>query len=151
MFKVFHFLTNAPHFFWHPSSFPYISPLSSVFFLLEMAELRANGFGVPNLFPIDANGFAHVYSFHLSIKLCLHDGSIWVERKIVDPLTSMLSLTVHENSMFADNGPSVWKIAAREYRIYGLPEFGPQKSRDPHPFLFVRFQFQHPSHRSCQD
>ena len=47
-------------------------------FVSEMAELRANGFGVPFIFPVDANGFAHVSSFHLSIKFSIQDGSIWV-------------------------------------------------------------------------
>ena len=59
---------------------------SSVSSLLEMAELRANGFGVPILFPIDVDGFAHVYSLHLSIRFSLQVGSIWVEREIYDLL-----------------------------------------------------------------
>ena len=76
---------------------------SSMPCLSEMAELRANGFGVPILFPIDADGFAHVSSLHLSIRLSLQDGSIWVEHEIYDPLTSLLSLTMRENRILADN------------------------------------------------
>ena len=34
----------------------------------KMVELRAHGVEIPLLFPIDANGFASVSSFHLSIK-----------------------------------------------------------------------------------
>ena len=116
MFRVFHILcqTFPVFFFWRVSSILYISHGFLVFVpsLSEMAELRANGFGVPILFSIDANGFARVFSFHLSIRFSLHDGSIWVEREIYDPLISMLSLTMRKNSILTNNGSSVWELAA---------------------------------------
>ena len=101
---------------------------SSVPYLSEMVELCANGFGVPIIFPIDADRFAHVSSLHLSIRLSLQVGSIWVERKIYDPLTSLLSLTMRENAILADNGSSVWKPVACKYRVYGDPETRPHVS-----------------------
>ena len=102
-----------------------------------MAELRANGFGVPIFFLIDADGFAHVSSLHLRVRFSLQVGSIWVEREIYDPLTSLLSLTMRENPILADNGSSVWKLAANKYRVYGLPEFWPHVSTEIHtpPYL----------------
>ena len=103
---------------------------SSVPSLLEMAELRANGFGVPILFPIDADGFAHVSSLHLTIWFTLQVDSIWVEREIYDPLTSLLSLTMRENPILTDNGSSVWKLAAGKYKVYGLPESRPHVSTE---------------------
>ena len=98
---------------------------SSVPSLLEMAELRANGFGVPILFPIDADGFAHVSFLHLIVRFSLQVGLIWVERKIYDPLTYLLSLTMREKPILIDNGSSVWKFAAGKYKVYGLPESRP--------------------------
>jgi hypothetical protein len=96
----------------------------------DMAELRANGFGVPILFPIDTNGFAHVSSLHLSIRFSLLDASIWVEREIYDPLTSLLSSTMRENPILADSGSSVWELAAGKYRVYGVPQSRPQVSTE---------------------
>ena len=133
MFRVFHFLTAVPRFPFLASFLysVYISMVSSSFVPFVpsvMAELRANGFGVPILFPIDANGFAHVSSLHLNIRFSLHYGSIWVERKIYDPFTSLLSLTMRENSILADNGSSVWELVASKYRVYRLLESRPHVS-----------------------
>ena len=84
--------------------------LSSVSFVTDMAELRANGFRVPIIFPINAEGFARVSSFHFCIRFLLHDASIWVEREIYYSLTSLLSSTMRENLIVADNGSSVWEL-----------------------------------------
>ena len=90
-----------------------------------MAELRANSFGVPILFPIYAYGFAHVSSLHPNIMFCLHDASIWVERDIYDPITFLLTSTMRENPIFADIGSLMWKFAASKYKFYGLLECWP--------------------------
>ena len=103
---------------------------SSVPSVSNMAELRANGFGVPILFPIDANGFARVSSLHLCIRFSLHDASIWVEREIYDPLTSLLSSTMRENPILADNGSSLWELAPGKYTVYGLPKSWPHVSTE---------------------
>jgi hypothetical protein len=63
---------------------------SNVACVLEMVQLRANGFGILILFPIEANGFTSVSSFHLSIKFSLQDSIIWVECEIYDSVTSLL-------------------------------------------------------------
>ena len=118
---------------------------SSVFFVLDMAELRANGFGVPIFFPIVANGFPHVSSLHLSIRFSLQDGSIWAEREVYDPLTSLLSSTMRKNPILAGNGLSVWGLAAVKYRVYRITHI----HQDLYPPLFVRLHFQHLSRRSC--
>ena len=123
MFRFFHIQIVVPHFLFLASFLysVYISMASLSFVppMSKMVELRANGFGVPILFPIDANRFAHVSSLHLSIRFSLHDGSLWVEREIYDPIISLLSLTMHENSILADNGASVWELGAGKYRVYG--------------------------------
>ena len=87
----------------------------------KMVELHANGLGILILFPIDANGFAYVSSLHLSIRFLLQDSTIWVKREIYDSATSLLSLTMRENSRLADNGSSVWEFCVGKYRAYGLP------------------------------
>ena len=109
---------------------------SSVPFVSDMAELRANGFEVPILFPIDADEFARIFSLHLCIRFSLHDASMWVERKIYDPLISLLSSIMCENPIVADNGSSVWEFPATRYRVYGLPESRPQSPQKSAPLLF---------------
>jgi hypothetical protein len=47
---------------------------------------------------------------------------IWVEREIYDTATSLLSLTMRENPIVADNGSSMWELCADKYRVYGLPD-----------------------------
>jgi hypothetical protein len=56
----------------------------------EMAELRAQGLGVPILFPIGPAGFASVSAIQLSIRFGLQESTIFVEREIIDPATSLL-------------------------------------------------------------
>ena len=87
----------------------------------EMVEFRANGLGIPIIFPIDANGFPSVSSLHLNIKFSLQDITIWVEREIYDSATTLLSLTMRENSRVADNGSSMWEFRVGKYWLYGLP------------------------------
>ena len=105
-----------------------MASLSSVPSMLEMAGLHANGFGVPILFPIYANGFAHVSSLHLSIKFFLHDGSIWVNCESYDLITSLLSLTMRENSIIAYNESSVWELGAGFTDSLNLGHTYPQTS-----------------------
>ena len=134
MFRVFPFFLLV-------SRFPFLASIVYSFFIYmvsssfvpsvsDMAELRANGFGVPIFFPIDTKRFARVSSLHLSIKFSLHDASIWVERKIYDPFTSLLSSTMHENPILTDNNLSVWEFPASKYRVYGVPQFRPQVSTE---------------------
>ena len=73
------------------SLYIHMASSSSVPYVSDMAELCANGFVVPILFPIDVDGFARVSSLHLCIRFSLHDASIWVECEIFDPLTFFLS------------------------------------------------------------
>ena len=68
-----------------------------------MVELRANGIEIPLLFPVDANGFASVYSLQLNIIFSFQDTTIWVERDIYDTSTSLLSLTMWEDHRIADH------------------------------------------------
>ena len=84
--------------------------------------------GSPILFPKDANRFAHIFSYHLNIGVSYQDGSNWVECEIYDPLTSLLSFTMRENFILADNGSMVWELAASTYRIYGILESQPHVS-----------------------
>jgi hypothetical protein len=98
-----------------------MASLSTLPSVAHMVELRANGIGIPIVFPIDANGFASVSSFHLSIRFSLQDSIIWVEREIYDSASLLLSLTMRENPRVADNGSSIWELSAGKYRVYGLP------------------------------
>ena len=87
----------------------------------EMVELRANGLGIPTIFPIHSNGFASVSSVHLSMRFSFQGNSICVERKIYDTATSLLSMTLRESPRVAENGSSMWELCAGKYRVYGLP------------------------------
>ena len=80
---------------------------SAVPFVFEMVELRANGLGIPIIFPTYVNGFASVSSLHIPIRFSLQDSTIWVECKIHDSVTSLLSLTMHEIPRVADNRSSM--------------------------------------------
>lgn len=134
MFRVFPFFPAVARFPFLASFvysfFYYMASSSFVPSVSDMAELRANGFGVPILFPIDTNGFARVSSLHLSIRFSLLDSSVWVEREIYDPLTSLLSSTMRENPILADNDSSVWELSAGKYRVYGVPQSRPQVSTE---------------------
>ena len=71
--------------------------------VFDMVKVRANGLGVPILFPVDATGFASVFAIHLSIKFSLIESTIWVECEIYNPGMSLLFVTFRENSKLADN------------------------------------------------
>ena len=88
----------------------------------EMVELHANGLRILILFPVDVNSYASISSFHLNIMFSLQDSIIWVEREIYDSATSLLLLTMRENSRAADNGSSMRELCTRKYRVYGLPD-----------------------------
>ena len=96
----------------------------------DMVELYANGVGIPLLFPIDENGFASIFSVHLSIMFLLQDNTIWVEHEIHDSATYLLSLTMRENSRVANNGSSVWELCAGKYMVYMLPDSCTHVSRE---------------------
>ena len=48
---------------------------STIPYVADMAELRANGLGVPLLFSIDAQGFTTISSLRLNIRFELQDTS----------------------------------------------------------------------------
>jgi len=80
---------------------------STVLTLAAMDELHAHGLGVSILVPIGKDGFASVSTLHLSIRFSLQMSTIWVEREIFDPSTSLLSVTMRENSKLAENGSMI--------------------------------------------
>jgi hypothetical protein len=110
-----------------------------------MVELRANGLGIPILFPIDANGFAFVSLLHLSIRFSMQDRTIWVKHEIYDTATSLLSLTMRENPIVADNGSSMWELGVGKYTVYGLPYSSTNASMEFRTPPFLCFHFQHSS------
>ena len=98
----------------------------------EIVELRANGLGIPIFSPIHSNGVGSVSSVHLIIRFSLQNSSIWVERKIYDTATSLLSITLRGSLRVADNGSSMWELCAGKYKVYGLP--------DPSTNVFTEFR-----------
>ena len=87
------------------SFFSIMASSSTVPQISEMAELRAQGLGVPILFPIGLAGFASVSASQLSIRFGLQESSIFVEREIIDPATSLLLMTLQEISSVVDGSP----------------------------------------------
>ena len=77
---------------------------STIPYVADMAELHANGFGIPLLFPIDAQGFATISSLRLSIRFELQDTSVWIELEVHDPVTLLVIHTIPEVPSTADDG-----------------------------------------------
>ena len=88
--------------------------------LFEMVKIRSNGMGVPILFPVGEDGLATITALHISIRFGLQDTSLWVEREVYDPHTSVLSHTVPEVSKHSDDGSIIWTLKLGKYRVYGL-------------------------------
>ena len=86
----------------------------------EMAGLCANGLGITILIPVDANGFATIYSLCLSIKFGLQDMSVWMECEVFDPVTHVVTHTAREVSLIFNDGLTIWKIDLGRFRVYGL-------------------------------
>lgn len=82
----------------------------------------------------------------LSIRFPLQGGTIWVIPKIYDPITSLLSMTMHENSVLADNGSSMWEPDVGKYMVYGRPESWPNISTDIRTHPAVRVKIEHGIH-----
>ena len=73
-----------------------------------MVEHFANGLKILIIFPVDANGFASILSFHLIITFSLQDNTIWIEREIYDIAISLLSFAMRGNPRVAVNESSMW-------------------------------------------
>ena len=93
---------------------------STIPYVADMVELRANGLGVPLLLPIDAQGYATISSLRLSIRFELQDFSIWIEREVYDPVTLLVRHTIPEVPSIADDGLAQWRLTPGKYRVYGL-------------------------------
>ena len=87
-----------------------------------MVEVRVNGTDIPICFPIDAAGLANISSLHLSVRLNFVQSSLWVEREVFHPMTSMLIHTMPESSIRSDNSFCAWNLLPGKYRVYGLSE-----------------------------
>ena len=88
--------------------------------LSEMVEIRSNGMGVPIIFPVGEDGFTTITALHISIGFGLQDTSLWVEREVYDPHTSVLSHTIPEVSKHSNDGSIIWTLKLGRYRVYGL-------------------------------
>ena len=90
---------------------------------VEMVEFCANGLGIPILISVDGEGFANVLSLCLSIRFGLQDSFVWVEHKVFDPITLVVSHTLPEVFSMSDDGLTIWKLNPSRYRVYGLTSF----------------------------
>ena len=93
---------------------------STIPYVADMAELRANGLGVPLLFPVDAQGFATISSLHLSIRFKLQNTSVWIEGEVCDPVTLLVTHTIPEvpsivNDGLAQNETYSWQVQSIQF------------------------------------
>ena len=93
---------------------------STIPYVADMAELCANGLGVPLLFLVDAQGFATISSLRLSIRFELQDTSVWIKREVHHPITLLVTHTILEVPSTADDGLAQWRLTPGKYRVYGL-------------------------------
>ena len=91
--------------------------------LSKLAKIRSNGLGVPILFPIGEDGLATVTASHISIRFCLQETSVWIEREVYDPLNLVLSHTIPEASKHPNDGSIIWTLKLDKYKVYGLITF----------------------------
>ena len=87
-----------------------------------MVEVRANGTDIPICFLVDAARLANISSLHLSVRFNFVQSSLWVERKVFHPMTSMLTYTMLEFSIRSGNSFCAWNLLPGKYRVYGLSE-----------------------------
>ena len=87
-----------------------------------MVEVRANGTNIPICFLVNAAGFANISSLHLSVRFNFVQSSLWVEREVFNPMTSMLTHTMLESSVCSDHSFCAWILLPGKYRVYGLSE-----------------------------
>ena len=99
-----------------------VATFSLVLDVSDMAELWLNGLVIPILFPIDVDGLATITLVHLGIRFGLFDTSLWMERKIFDPLTLLLFHTLYEVSKLFDDGFAMRRLISSKYRVYGLTD-----------------------------
>ena len=78
--------------------------------LSKLVEIRSNGLGVPILFPVGKDGLATIKALHISIRFCLQETSIWIEREVYDPLTLVLSYTIPKPSKHSNDGSIIWTL-----------------------------------------
>ena len=89
------------------SSYSSMASSSAIPYVVDMAELRANGLGVPLLFPVDAQGFAIISSLRPNIRFELQDTSVWIEREVCNPVTLLFTHTILEVSSISEDGLTV--------------------------------------------
>ena len=91
--------------------------------LSKLPEIRSNGLGVPILFLVGEDGLATVMALHISIRFCLQETSIWIEREVYDPLTLALSHIISEASKHSNDSSIIWTLKLDKYKVYGLISF----------------------------
>ena len=92
---------------------------STIPYVADMAELRANGLGVPLLFLVDAQGFATILSLRLSFRFELQDTSVWIEHEVYDLVNLLVTHIIPEVPSIADDGLAQWRLTPGKYRLYG--------------------------------
>ena len=72
-----------------------------------MAELRANGVGVPIHFSVGDDGLATIIALRFSIRFGFRDTFVWIECEVYDPLTFALSHIMPEVSKLSNDGTTI--------------------------------------------
>jgi len=86
--------------------------------LNNMVVIRANGEGVPVVFPVGEDGLAIVSELRIGLQFQLMYGSIHLDEEYFDPKSGILSHTISQvPSSTGDNTP--WTLKRERYRAYG--------------------------------
>ena len=103
--------------------------------LSKLAEIHSNSLGISILFPVGKDGLATVMALHISIRFCLQETFVWVEREVYNPLFLALSHTIPEASKHSNDGSIIWTLKLDRYKVYGLTTF---QMFDPTQFVIPR-------------
>lgn len=86
---------------------------------IDMVVVRANGEGVPVIFPVGADGLAVVSALRLFLRFNLKHDSIHVDEDIFDAESETLIHTIGQmSSSFGEN--ILWNLRPGQYRAYGV-------------------------------
>jgi hypothetical protein len=86
-----------------------------------MALLRAEHNSVPVLFPLSEDGHAIVNCATLSLRFQYREVTIFVEEKVFDDQTGLVSHAIRQSRVENDVG-AFWLLKPGKYRVYGVSE-----------------------------
>ena len=88
--------------------------------LSNVVSVCGQDVGIYTHFPVDESGFATISAFELSMRFSLQECSLFLDREIFDPITSLVSARLRESCKVSTDGTIFWELGAGKYTVYGL-------------------------------